>query len=63
MDAMWSLPQLLGYCLGALGHEAVLLGVGHSSGCKDKKSVVTDEQKGPNTKEPGAPGSKFRPCL
>ena len=25
--------------------------------------MVTDEQKGPNTKEPGAAGSKFRPVL
>lgn len=29
MDAMWSPPRLLGYCPGPLGHEAVLLGVGH----------------------------------
>ena len=29
MDAMWSPPQLLGYCPGPLGQEAVLLGEGH----------------------------------
>lgn len=45
------------------GMRQFYLGWDISSGCKDKKLVVTDEQKGPNTKEPGVPGSKFRPVL
>ena len=45
------------------GRRQFYLGRGISSGCTDKKLVVTDEQKGPNTKEPGAAGSKFRPVL
>ena len=42
------------------GMRQLYLGWDISSGCKDKKLVVTDEQKGPNTKEPGSQADSLR---